>query len=67
MDLRRDCGVYVEKAAKNGYEIKNVLETHRNEGYVIGSLELADRTGADVWHAGYQWDYEYGSLTTRTS
>jgi hydroxyacylglutathione hydrolase len=60
IDLRRDCSVYVERAARIGYRIVHVLDTHRNEDYVIGSVELAARTGADVYHADAQWDYEYG-------
>jgi len=60
IDPRRDCSVYVERAARAGYGIVHVLETHRNEDYVVGSVELAARTGADVWHADAQWDYVYG-------
>jgi hydroxyacylglutathione hydrolase len=60
IDPRRDCSVYVERAARRGYRIVHVLETHRNEDYVVGSVELAARSGADVWHADAQWDYEYG-------
>jgi hydroxyacylglutathione hydrolase len=59
-DARRDCQVYVERAYQEGMRIKHVLETHRNEDYVIGSLELAQRTGAEVWHADAQLPYGYG-------
>jgi hydroxyacylglutathione hydrolase len=59
IDPRRDCTVYVDRAARAGYHILHVLETHRNEDYLVGSLELAGRTGAQVWHADAQWDYEY--------
>ncbi len=41
IDPRRDCGVYVSKAIKEGYRICHILETHRNEDYVAGSVELA--------------------------
>ena len=61
IDPRRDVEVYVEKATKAGMRIVHVLETHRNEDYLVGSMELADRTGAEVWHADSQWDYRYGS------
>lgn len=61
IDPRRDCQIYVEKALKNGFNIKNILETHRNEDYVIGSLELSDRTDAKIWHADSQLDYGYGN------
>ncbi len=60
IDPRRDCSVYVERAARAGHRITHVLETHRNEDYVVGSVELAARTGAVVWHADEQWDYVYG-------
>lgn len=60
IDPRRDCNIYIEKAVKKGYKIKHILETHRNEDYLIGSVELADRTGASIWHADSQWDYKYG-------
>lgn len=60
IDPRRDCSVYVDRAARAGYRILHVLETHRNEDYVVGSVELAERTGADVYHADAQLGYEYG-------
>jgi hydroxyacylglutathione hydrolase len=60
IDPRRDCSVYVERTARRGYRIVHVLEAHRNEDFIVGSVELAARSGADVWHADAQWDYEYG-------
>ena len=60
IDPRRDCTIYIDRAARAGYRILHVLETHRNEDYVIGSVELAARTGAAVYHADAQWDYTYG-------
>jgi hydroxyacylglutathione hydrolase len=60
IDPRRDCQVYVDRATKAGFRIAYVLETHRNEDYVIGSCELASRTDAQIWHADSQWDYQYG-------
>jgi hydroxyacylglutathione hydrolase len=60
IDPRRDCEVYVELARKAGMRIAHVLETHRNEDYVVGSVELADRTGATIHHADSQWEYLYG-------
>jgi hydroxyacylglutathione hydrolase len=61
IDPRRDCEVYVKKAAAEGMRITNILETHRNEDYVVGSVELARRTGAEVWHADGHLDYKYGN------
>jgi glyoxylase-like metal-dependent hydrolase (beta-lactamase superfamily II) len=40
IDPRRDCQVYVDLAQQYGLKIKHILETHRNEDYVIGSIEL---------------------------
>lgn len=60
IDPRLDCDIYVEKATAEGMRIGQILETHRNEDYVVGSVELANRTGAEIWHADSQWDYNYG-------
>jgi hydroxyacylglutathione hydrolase len=60
IDPRRDCDIYLEKTYKRGVRITQIFETHRNEDYVIGSLELASRTGAKIWHADAQLDYQYG-------
>jgi hydroxyacylglutathione hydrolase len=60
IDPRRDCDVYLELAKRAGMRIVQILETHRNEDYVIGSLELASRTGAEIWHAEPELAYEYG-------
>jgi hydroxyacylglutathione hydrolase len=62
IDPRRDCDVYVDKARKASLRIVHILETHRNEDYVVGSLELAARTGAEIWHAEPELDYGYGKL-----
>lgn len=60
IDPRRDCDVYPKMASKEGMRISHVLETHRNEDYVVGSVELSYRTGAEIWHADGQLDYKYG-------
>ena len=60
IDPRRDCDAYIEAAVAGGFRITKILETHRNEDYLIGSMELADRTGAQIWRADAQWDYRYG-------
>lgn len=60
IDPRRDCEVYVELARREGARITHILETHRNEDYIIGSVELAAMTGAEVLH-GKQLDFEYGT------
>lgn len=64
IDPRRDCEVYVQKAAAANQRITFIMETHRNEDYVVGSQELAARTGAEIWHADGRtysgWEYQYG-------
>jgi hydroxyacylglutathione hydrolase len=46
IDPRRDCDPYIDITEREGFRITNILETHRNEDYLIGSPELASRTGA---------------------
>jgi hydroxyacylglutathione hydrolase len=60
IDPRRDCQVYVTIAEKRNMEITHIFETHRNEDYVVGSLELARPTGARINH-GTQRDFGYGN------
>jgi hydroxyacylglutathione hydrolase len=61
VDPRRDCDIYVELASREGMRITHILETHRNEDYVIGSVELAAKTGAEVLHSAYdELPYAYG-------
>lgn len=58
IDPRRDVDLYLETAAREGARITHVFETHRNEDYVIGSMELMERSGAQVRHGpGLDWDY----------
>jgi hydroxyacylglutathione hydrolase len=59
IDPRRDCDIYAEIAAQQGVRISRIFETHRNEDYVIGSKDLARRTGAAVYH-GKALDFSYG-------
>jgi len=60
IDPRRDCDVYIKETAHQGLHITHVLETHRNEDYLIGSVGLAASTGAKIWHADAQLEYHYG-------
>jgi hydroxyacylglutathione hydrolase len=59
IDPRRDCAIYMDIAARHGASITHIFETHRNEDYVIGSTELADQTGAEIYH-GEGLDFAYG-------
>jgi hydroxyacylglutathione hydrolase len=40
IDPRRDAAIYAEMAKEQQVSISHIFETHRNEDYVIGSLEL---------------------------
>ena len=60
IDPRRDGHIYLDIAAENGARITHIFETHRNEDYVIGSLDLADHSGADIYH-GSALDFSYGN------
>ncbi len=61
IDPRRDCEVYIERAAQEGASIAFILETHRNEDYITGSVELSARTGARVFHSAHTTlPYRYG-------
>ena len=51
VDPRRDCDIYAEMAGKECAKIKYILETHRNEDYVSGSLELQNKVEAEIGHS----------------
>jgi hydroxyacylglutathione hydrolase len=58
IDPRRDCQVYIDLAQQKGLKIKYIFETHRNEDYAIGSVELKHFTGARIYHGpGLDWKY----------
>jgi hydroxyacylglutathione hydrolase len=59
IDPRRDCEIYAELAKEECVQIKYVLETHRNEDYVIGSLELQNMTEAEIGHSN-SLPFKYG-------
>jgi len=59
IDPRRDCQAYLDLAQREEMKIQNIFETHRNEDYVIGSVELAHFTGAKIYH-GPGLDFRYG-------
>ena len=60
VDPRRDSEIYVDIAQRSGTVITHIFETHRNEDYVIGSRDLARRTGATIYH-GEALDFQYGT------
>jgi hydroxyacylglutathione hydrolase len=59
IDPRRDYQVYLDLAWRKEVQIKYIFETHRNEDYVIGSVELEHVTGAKIYH-GPGLDFRYG-------
>ena len=59
IDPRRDCDIYLEIARRNELVITHIFETHRNEDYTIGSLELKQRCGAEIFH-GAKMAFAYG-------
>lgn len=61
IDPRLDVGVYTDLARSRAARVVAVVETHRNEDFISGSVELGERTGADVWHADAALDYRYGA------
>ncbi len=63
IDPRRDCDIYTEIAERNNMEIIYIFETHRNEDYTIGSLELKEIVGADIFH-GKGANFDYGNYVS---
>jgi hydroxyacylglutathione hydrolase len=59
IDPRRDVDIYLRIARRHALLITHIFETHRNEDYVIGSLELRERCGAEIYHGG-QLAFAYG-------
>ncbi len=64
VDPRRDYQVYIDIAARQGVRISRIFETHRNEDYVVGSEDLARRTGATIHH-GKALDFAYGQAVAQ--
>jgi len=61
IDPRRDCQIYADLAQQRGLKIKYIFETHRNEDYVAGSVELKEITGAEIYH-GPVLEWKYGTI-----
>ncbi|MFN2267131.1 MAG: rhodanese-like domain-containing protein [Desulfonatronovibrio sp.] len=62
IDPRRDCEIYLKMAYSMGCRITHIFESHRNEDYAIGSRELAELTGAEIYH-GANLPFTYGRPT----
>lgn len=63
VDPKRDVDQYIEIAKSNCCMIRFVFETHRNEDYLIGSLELEKLTGCRIIHSD-RLDFGYGEPAT---
>ncbi|NYT10933.1 MAG: MBL fold metallo-hydrolase [Methanomassiliicoccales archaeon] len=59
IDPRRDCDAYLKISEKEEMRIRYIFETHRNEDYVSGSLELASKCGARILH-GDKLNFKFG-------
>lgn len=60
IDPRRDCQIYVDLASDHDLKITHIFETHRNEDYVLGSLELSELVEAEIYH-GSKLNFAYGN------
>ena len=49
VDPQRDVDLYIDEAAKQGFRIAYVIETHLHADFVSGHRELAARTGATIY------------------
>lgn len=59
IDPRRDCDIYIHLAKEECAKIKYILETHRNEDFLVGSLELQNVTEAEIAHSS-ALPFKYG-------
>jgi glyoxylase-like metal-dependent hydrolase (beta-lactamase superfamily II) len=49
IDPQRDVDIYLEAAARHGWKIQHIIETHLHADFVSGHRELAERTGATIY------------------
>lgn len=63
VDPKRDVDSYIKISESNCCRIRFVFETHRNEDYLVGSLELEQRTGCRIIHSD-RLDFGYGEPAT---
>ncbi len=64
IDPLRETQPYIDKAKKEGSNIKYILETHFHADFVSGHVELAQKTGATiVYGPGAKTEYEIHSAT----
>lgn len=61
VDPRRDVEEYLDGARELGAEIRHVVETHRQEDFVMGSAHLSVVTGAQVVNGNHE-QFGHGDL-----
>ena len=49
VDPQRDIAIYLDEAARHGFRIAYVIETHLHADFVSGHQELASSTGARIY------------------
>jgi len=49
IDPQRDVDIYLETAARKGWKIEHIVETHVHADFVSGHRELEERTGARIY------------------
>jgi glyoxylase-like metal-dependent hydrolase (beta-lactamase superfamily II) len=49
IDPQRDVDIYLEAAARKGWKIEHIIETHLHADFVSGHRELAERSGARIY------------------
>jgi len=49
VDPQRDVDIYLKAAAEQGMKITHIFETHLHADFVSGHVELARRTGANIY------------------
>src|SRR5947208_1834497 len=49
IDPQRDVDIYLETAARKGWKIEHIIETHVHADFVSGHRELAECTGARIY------------------
>ena len=49
IDPQRDVDIYLQAAQEKGLKINHIIETHLHADFVSGHLELAERTGAQIY------------------
>ena len=55
VDPRRDIDIYLKKAQEQGRAIRYILETHRQEDFVLGSRALKEATGAQIVAGAHEY------------